>query len=532
MQHSTNERGFFAAKMLATRAARLVSVVLVLSLLAAAVAATGRQSTETVAHAKRYRRLIIRNAIIVDGNGTPASGPKDIVIEGNRIVEIVPLDPVAVKSGEAKRPKGGAEIDATGKYVLPGLINLHGHVQEDRGGIPQPLEYELKLWLACGITTVRDVGSDTKKTLALKQRSEAGEVAAPRMFVYAVWSTPNKANPNTLEQARSRVRELKALGVDGLKFFAIDRDLMAAAWDEAHKQSLRIAHHTAVAETNAWDDIKFGTTSIEHWYGIPDAALAGGVQNFPPSYNYNDEVDRFRYAGRLWREADHERLMKVLDAMVEAHVAWDPTLDIYEASRDLQRAQTQPWFADYLHPALEAYFRPDAANHGSYFLGWTSTDEAFWKENYRIWMEALREFERRGGLIGAGEDAGFIYQMYGFGLLRELELHQEAGFHPLKVIQHATGNNARILGEQERLGRVREGYLADLIVVNGNPLENLKVLYPTGVDVVRDGRSVHTGGVEWTIKDGITYHAPTLLAEVKELVAKARAQRKTKAAAR
>ena len=87
-------------------------------------------------------------------------------------------------------------------------------------------------------------------------------------------------------------------------------------------------------------------------------------------------------------------------------MAWDPTLDIYEASRDLQRAQTQPWFAEYLHPTLEEYFRPNPANHGSYFIGWTSTDETFWKENYRIWMAALRQFDRLGGLIGMGDDAG------------------------------------------------------------------------------------------------------------------------------
>jgi Amidohydrolase family len=291
---------------------------------------------------------------------------------------------------------------------------------------------------------------------------------------------------------------------------------------------LRTAHHAAIAETNAWDDARYGTTSIEHWYGIPDAALPGGVQNFPSAYNVSNEVDRFRYAGRLWREADWDKLMKVLDALIEAHVAWDPTLDIYEASRDLQRAQTQPWFADYLHPTLEAYFRPDPAHHGSYFLGWTSTDETFWKENYRIWMAALREFDRRGGLIGCGEDAGFIYQMYGFGLIREMELHQETGFHPLKVIQQCTGNNARILGMEERIGRIRPGYLADLIVVNGNPLDNLKVLYPVGVDVVQNGQSVHTGGIEWTIKDGRPYHAPTLFAEVKEMVAKARAAQKGK----
>jgi hypothetical protein len=215
----------------------------------------------------------------------------------------------------------------------------------------------------------------------------------------------------------------------------------------------------------------------------------------------------------------------VLDSMVARHVAWVPTMDIYEASRDLQRARTQPWFADYLHPTLEEYFRPDPANHGSYFFGWSSTDETFWKENYRIWMQAVRDFERKGGLVGVGDDAGFIYQMYGFGLLRELELHQEAGFSTIKVIQHATGNNARILGKENEIGRIRVGYRADLIVVNGNPLENLKVLYPTGVDEIKDGRPMRTGGIEWTIKDGIPYHGPTLMREVKAIVDKARAAR-------
>jgi imidazolonepropionase-like amidohydrolase len=124
-----------------------------------------------------------------------------------------------------------------------------------------------------------------------------------------------------------------------------------------------------------------------------------------------------------------------------------------------------------------------------------------------------------------GEDAGFIYQLYGFALIRELELQQEAGFHPIKVLQHVAMNNARILGMEGRIGRVRSGHLADLLVVNGNPLEDLKVLYPTGTETIRDGKAVHTGGVEWTIKDGIPYHGPTLLREVKEIVAAARTAR-------
>ncbi|MGD0295533.1 MAG: amidohydrolase family protein [Bryobacteraceae bacterium] len=490
----------------------------------AALSAWAQTSNARIVSGHRYPRLIIRNAIIIEGNGTPAAGPKDIVIENGRITSIIPLDPVAVGRGTAQRPQGDVEIDAAGKYVMPGLINAHAHVQEERGGIPQPLDYELKMWLACGITTVRDVGSNTQKTLQLRQQSAAGEVAAPRIFVYPMFNVPS--TPQNADDARARIREYKAMGADGVKILGVYREVMEALEDEAHKLGLRVAHHTGVEETNAWDDIKFGTTSIEHWYGIPDAAIESGRQDFPASYNYNNETDRFRYAGRLWREANWDLLMKVFDGMVEAHVAWDPTLDIYEASRDLQRAQNQPWFRDYLHPTLAKYFEPNPANHGSYFIGWTSTDEAFWKENYRIEMAALQEFEKRGGLIGCGDDAGFIYQMYGFGLIRELELHQEAGFQPLIVIQHATANNAKILGQETRIGRVRTGYLADILVVNGNPLENLKVLYPGGFDDLRDGKVVHTGGVEWTIKDGIPYHAPTLAAEVREIVAKARAAAK------
>jgi imidazolonepropionase-like amidohydrolase len=462
---------------------------------------------------KRYPRLVVRNAIVIEGNGTPASGPKDIVIEKGVISDIVPIDAGALKRPGFKRPAGDIEIDAAGKYVMPGLINLHGHVQEERAGIPQPLDYELKLWLACGITTVRDVGSEFDRTLALRRESAEGTVAAPRIFVYPFFN--REPAPGNAAEARARVRELKAKGADGIKILDVYRDVMEAMEDEAHKLSLRVAHHAGVAETNAWDDIKFGTTSIEHWYGIPDVAIENGVQNFPPGYNYNDEVDRFRCAGHLWREANWDRLMKVLDAMVAAHVACDPTLDIYEASRDLQRARTQPWFADYLHPALEEFFRPNPASHGSYFSHWTSTDETFWKENYRLWMAAVREFGRRGGLIGLGEDAGFIYQMYGFGLLRGLELHQEAGFHPIQVIQQATSNGARILGQEDRLGRVRSGFAADLLVVNGNPLENLKVLYP-----VFGG-----GGIEWTVKDGIPYRVPELMEGVKDIVAHARTER-------
>jgi imidazolonepropionase-like amidohydrolase len=481
--------------------------------LALAFSAAATAQTAPVS-GNRYPRMAIRNAMIADGNGTPASGPYDIIIENNRIVDVVALDPVALNRS-AKRLPAPIEIDAKGKYVLPGLINAHAHIQDERDGEPQPLEYEFKIWLACGITSVRDVGSDLMKTLDLRARSASGEIVAPRIFVYPMFGRAGGslfANPKNGTEARASVRQAKQMGADGIKMRQVHRDVMEAIEDEAHKLNLPVAHHAGVEETTAWDDIRFGTRSIEHWYGIPDAALPDGVQNFPASYNYNDESDRFRYAGYLWREADPKKLQEVLDAMVKANVAWVPTFDIYDASRDLERAQNQTVFRDYLHPALADYFRPNPANHGSYFLHWTSNDEAFWKENYRIWMAAVRDFDRLGGVVGVGDDAGFIYQIYGFGLLRELELQEEAGFRPIKVIQHATGNNAKILGMEGQLGEVRPGYLADLIVVKGNPLEDIKVLYPN-----KEG-----AGVEWTIKDGFVYNASTLAAEVRDIVKKAR----------
>ena len=86
----------------------------------------------------------------------------------------------------------------------------------------------------------------------------------------------------------------------------------------------------------------------------------------------------------------------------------------------------------------------------------------------------------KGGIISTGDDAGFIYSMYGFGLIRELELHEEAGFHPLEVIEHGTWNGARVMEMEDKSGRCASASSADLLVVNGNPLENLRLLDPYG----------------------------------------------------
>jgi len=139
----------------------------------------------------------------------------------------------------------------------------------------------------------------------------------------------------------------------------------------------------------------------------------------------------------------------------------------------------------------------------------------------------LNEYKNAGGRVTTGSDSGFIYKLYGFGYIEELELLQEAGFHPLEVIRAATLNGAEAvhkpLGTPVDFGMVKEGLLADLVIVDENPLANFKVLYGTGaIKINDDNEVVRVGGVKYTIKDGIIYDAKQLLKDVENMVKRAK----------
>lgn len=501
---------------------RRVRVLTLFFVALAALAATG--STQSPAsdeparlHAREARRLLIRNAMVIYGNARPAYGPVDIVVEGGVIAAIG-------RRAAGSGPAPDAVIDATGKYVMPGMVNTHMHWHEERQpGVPQPIQYERNLYLASGVTTAREVGGVLAKTKQWQRESNEHRIISPRIIAYTVAS---KGKHGTPDEIRQGVRDAKAAGADGLKVMFMDRDQLEALMSEAKLLGLPTTTHIGVEETTAKDYIELGVTSIEHFYGVADAAI-DGIQDFPADMNYSDEFHRFARAGELYAQADAEKLKAIVELMAEKHVAWSPTLSIYEASRDAIRAQHLPWYRDYLHPSMELFWKPNLENHGSYFLNWGNTQEVRWRQNYRIWMDALRHFGVKGGLITTGDDAGYIYSLYGFGLIRELELHEEAGFRPLEVLAHATWNGAQLLGMSDRIGKVRSGFTADLLVVNGNPLENLRLLNPAGTDVAVNGTLTRGGGIEWTIKDGIPYHGPTLMAEVRRMVDEAR--RDTKA---
>lgn len=494
-------------------------------------------------HAREVKRLLVRNAMIIPGTGVPASGPADLLIEGGAIARI----------GRATKdwPAADAVIDATGKWIMPGIVNTHMHWHEERVG-PIPIQYERNLYLASGVTTAREVGGNFDKTRQWREESAAHRIIAPRILLYPMLADlvpKGQAYNGTPEEIRALVRSAKERGADGIKLIGpMDRDQAKAAIDEAKKAGLPTTVHIAVGEATARDYVDDSVNCIEHFYGIPDAAL-DGVQNFPPEMNLSNEIHRFGRAGELYTQENlnPEKLDKLLDDMVAKHVAWSPTLSTYEAARDLIRAQNLPWYKEYLHPSLEAYMKPSTTRHATFYMGWTETQEARWRQDYQVWMATLLRFGRKGGVITVGDDAGYLYgSVYGFGTVRELEMHQEAGFAPLEVIRQATVNGALVLGLGDKLGRVRAGFAADLLIVNGNPLANLRLLNPYGTDLMTiDGKvvdnssgdivpgdpragMVHGGGIEWTIKDGVPYHVPTLMKEVKDMVAQARSAKPAK----
>ena len=487
-----------------------------------------------------FERLIIRGATMINGDGGMPYGPVDIVIEGNRIEAIEGVGTPGLPIDEEGRPTDATkEIDAEGMYVLPGFVDNHVHT----GGVPKApeAEYVYKLWLGHGITTVRGVPfGPLEWSLSEKERSAKNEIVAPRMFSYhrigsgEAWEDRSIRTP---EEAREWVRYAEENGVDGLKLGAHRPDIMAAVIDEANRLGMGQTAHlgqTGVARMNALDAARLGMTGMTHFYGLFESMYDGyDVQPWPANINYADEQDRFGQVARQWNliaEPGSEKWDALLDEFLEEDFILNPTMVIYSAGRDVMRARTADWHEAYTLPSQQAFYEPSRESHGSYWFYWTTADEVAWKNFYRRWMAFLNDYKNRGGRVTVGTDAGFIYQLYGFSYPLEMEMLQEAGFHPLEVIRAATLHGAEELFEPQgkpiEFGLIEEGLLADLVIVEENPLENLKVLYGTGAVRLNDetGKPERVGGVKYTIKDGIVYDAKALLDDVAEMVERARAE--------
>ncbi len=477
-----------------------------------------------------YARLVIRGAMVIPGHGGPAYGPADIVVENDTITHIVALPPGGV--AEASRPTGERVIDAAGMWVMPGLIDLHCHIREE--GLPLEYVYELKL--ADGVTTMIH-GAERGFDQALEQQrlSEANRIVAPRLYPIRDWGPARSRDPGHAppldviapwhdpSKASELAPKLIAEGAHVIRIgsLAWNRDLFGAvakAVDAAGGITTVHLPPSDIAVVNAVDAAELGGTMIEHHYGYAEAALDGTLQPFPPDYNYSDEADRFRYAARVWQQANPEKLLgEVVDRLVASGVTMLPTMSAYEADRDINRAMGLPWHDRYTHRQLIEWFMPSPSSHAAEHWDWTSRDEASWAQAYRLWQTFIKAFNDRGGHLSYAADDPYTWNTSGIANVRELQLMEETGIDPLEVIRAATRNAALTLKRPD-LGLVQTGFKADLLVVAANPLKSFRFLYPFGALTTEDGRMVRRGGIRWTIRNGVLFDDQALVEDVVKMV--------------
>lgn len=476
-----------------------------------------------------YNRLVIRNAMVIPGHGGPPAGPYDILIERNMITQMIPFDPVAAeRRGAGTRLTGDRIIDASGKYVMPGMIDLHTHVRTQ----PQENEYSAYLRLAHGVTGIVPASDRSLDSALMMQKLSAeNRVLAPRMWPIWGWGSKTQFTRAQLEDPARAPEIAKAMAAQGMRVVSLGSvtwspELFGAVAKAVYAAGGITTIHlppSTNAVVNAVKAACLGATMIEHHYGYAESALERTTQSFVRNYNYDNENDRFRAAGAVWLEADRARLLgQIADSMVKCGVTMLPTRVVYEANRDFHRASSLPWHEKYTHQSLINWNLPNPAFHGSFHYDWTSDDEYYWTYAFRLWGDLIAEFNKRGGRVAYGTDDNYIWATPGFSAVRELQLLRETGMHSLEVIKAATQNSAQTLREP-KLGLVRPGYLADLVIVDGNPAYNLKFLYSFGdLTLDKDGKMFRTQGIVHTIKDGVVVNNARLMEEVERMVAKSK----------
>lgn len=495
-----------------------------------------------------YNKLVIRGATMIDGTGAPAEGPVDITIEGEEITAVqlvgTPGDPI-----EDEEILKGADrvIDARGKYVTPGFINMHTHP----GNIDDPndFDYRNKLNLAHGVTTIRYLIFDGESMDKLIEQRELGDdhkIIAPRIRVCASvgagMSDQSQGRPinsgiNTPDEAREWVRFAKKKGVDCIgEIGPTDPDIMEAYLDEANKLGIPTMIHIGFNNTmTAKKAAELGLDEMEHFYGLFESLLKDHtLRNYRPDHNENFEDHRFPRIGYLVDQSygpESQEWKDLLRFFKEKEFILDPTYIIYQFLYDYMKARNADWMAEYAMPKLWESFKPDPAVHNGAMLQLTSNDEAKWRQYLRKWMHFVNDYNMIGGRVTVGTDANSVYQLEGFSYIEEMILLQETGFTPLEVIRSATLYGAEGIfqpykenGKPIEFGIIRPGLKADLLIMDENPLEDFKPLYGTGA--LRANREAGTmervRSLRYTIKAGEVFDSQALLKEIRKDVRKAK----------
>jgi len=407
--------------------------------------------------------LAIVGATLIDGSGAAPVPDSAVVVHQGRIVAVGPRSKVKI-------PKHAKVVDAQGKTILPGLWDMHAHFEQVEWG---------PIYLAAGVTTVRDCGNEFEFITAVRDAIAQSRGLGPRLLLagFVDGTGPlaiGTARADTPEQGRMWVDRYHAAGFQQMKIYSsVKLEEVRTVAEEAHRVGMTVTGHVPEG-LNAYQVIEAGQDQINHVPYISDIMRAPLPANAA-------RADRRNAAANL--DLNSPEAQKALEFLKEHRTVVDPTLSIYE----LFNATTA-------HPP--ASFEPGIAKIPD-VLAQPLADVGPPNENSELGMKIFQKdvslvgaLHRAGVPIVAGTDQG----VPGHSLHREIELYVQAGFTPMEAIQAATIVPARVMGLDKELGTVEKGKRGDLILINGDPLEDIH----------------NTRNVEYVISNGAMYHTAEL----------------------
>ncbi|MBI2682305.1 MAG: amidohydrolase family protein [Acidobacteriales bacterium] len=404
--------------------------------------------------------LVIKNVSVFDVESGKVRRNRTVTVRGERIVSV-----------SAPAAKGAMVIDGTGKMLLPGLWDMHAHVTGN-----DPL-----LDIAAGVTTARDLANDETTLLALRQRIDRLEEIGPRIIAAGFidgpgpYQGPTKILAGTAEEALGFVRHYHDSGYPQIKMYSsLKPGLVPVVIGEAHKLGMRVSGHIPAGMT-AEECVRLGQDEIQHMNMI--------FLNFMPDVKETRTPARFIEPGLRGGDLDlgSKPVLDFVTLLREKHVVVDPTMTAWEGTYLDRPGATSATFAAVAGRLPAQTQRGLRAGGG---LPVTPESDAKYRKSYAKMVQMLKVLYDGGVQLVPGTDnfAGFAYH-------RELEIYQSAGIPAARVLRMATLDSARVMNKDKDLGSIAPGKLADMILVDGDPTQNIS-----------DIRKVRT-----VIKDGVVY---------------------------
>ncbi len=392
-------------------------------------------------------------------------------------------------------------VDVKGKYLIPGMMDLHAHAQSNYKGVTVNLPHFLKIFLAGGVTTIRAMGSAEDNLVRLKHDVDTGLIAGPNIVIGSF--PPFEQAPgfprvertvmvNNALEARALTRDHIFNGAEWVKFYNYgDREIVSAVVDEAHKHGAKVFGHFTML--GADDAARLGVDSLEHTTSLIQKSLS-----YDDSIAMTD-IGYYRYFV-LWNKLDQKKLDETFKIMIENKTALIPTLAIQYVGADPNHLTkiSGEWFDLYQKDLYAAYLKdplrvPTVYNFKAY--------EEPWKASILAQARQVAHFVKMGGKVGTGSDLSPAPPLVpGLSIRQELELYVQGGMTPLEALRSATLVSAEILGWQDRFGSIEIGKQADIVVLNGNPLADIKAV----------------GNIDSVMQAGRVYRISDLTAELRK----------------